>query len=386
MSKDEFLKIQIPSSLSHFLINGVYTTKIDSEQGKVTVSGNVDPNTLIKKLIKNVVGDVTITANRSEFFDFTFPFTESGVAAFVPIKNDEMKNAWIFMKPLTRGLWLTTGAFFFFTGFVVWVLEHHINEEIQGPPLQQVGIIFWFSFSTLVFAHREKITSNLTRFVVIVWVFVVLVLTSSYTASLTSMLTVQQLQPTVTHIYDLIKDGEYVGYQYGSFVAGLMRKYNFDSSMFRSYKTLEEYDEALSKGSRNGGVAAIVDELPYIRLFLSKYCNKYTMISPIYPTSGFGFVFPKGSPLVDDVSRAILKLKEVEKMVRISRKWFNEGSCTGSDGTTITSKRLSADSFKGLFLVAGLSSSLALAIFLLRFVYENRCILTSAASTKHKNS
>ena len=32
---------------------GVYTTKIDSEQGKVTVSGNVDPNTLIKKLIKN---------------------------------------------------------------------------------------------------------------------------------------------------------------------------------------------------------------------------------------------------------------------------------------------------------------------------------------------
>ncbi|KAH6754774.1 hypothetical protein C2S53_020226 [Perilla frutescens var. hirtella] len=339
---------------------------------------------IFKELYDVVVGDVTITANRSEFFDFTFPFTESGVAAVVPIKNDETKNAWIFMKPLTTGLWLTTGAFFFFTGFVVWVLEHHINEEFQGPPLQQVGIIFWFSFSTLVFAHREKITSNLTRFVVIVWVFVVLVLTSSYTASLTSMLTVQQLQPTVTHIYDLIKNGEYVGYQYGSFVAGLMRKFNFDSSMFRSYKTLEEYDEALSKGSRNGGVAAIVDELPYIRLFLSKYCNKYTMISPIYPTSGFGFVFPKGSPLVDDVSRAILKLKEDEKMVRISRKWFNEGGCTGSDGTTITSKRLSADSFKGLFLVAGLSSSLALAIFLLRFVYENQCILTSAGSTKHK--
>ena len=120
--------------------------------------------------------------------------------------------------------------------------------------------------------------------------FVVLVLSSSYTASLASMLTVQQLQPAITDIHDLIKEGEYVGYQNGSFVTGLLRNMNFDTSKFRSYQTLEEYDVALSKGSRNGGVAAIVDELPYIRMFLSKYCRKYTMIGPIYQTSGFGFV------------------------------------------------------------------------------------------------
>ncbi|KAJ8457910.1 hypothetical protein OPV22_030836 [Ensete ventricosum] len=33
-------------------VDGVYTTSIDAEQGKVTVSGNVDPATLIKKLAK----------------------------------------------------------------------------------------------------------------------------------------------------------------------------------------------------------------------------------------------------------------------------------------------------------------------------------------------
>ncbi|KAL1539478.1 glutamate receptor 2.8-like [Salvia divinorum] len=161
---------------------------------------------------------------------------------------------------------------------------------------------------------------------------------------------------------------------------------NFDTSKLRGYRTLAEYDGALSKGSRNGGVAAIVDELPYIRLLLSKYCGKYTMIGPIYQTSGFGFAFQKGSPLVADVSRAILKLIEDEEMEKISRKWFREGGCRGSDGTTATvnSKRLSAGSFKGLFLVAGLSSSFALAVFLSGFVYENRGILSSTASTKHK--
>ncbi|PHU14984.1 Glutamate receptor 2.2 [Capsicum chinense] len=158
-----------------------------------------------------VVGDVTILARRSKYVDFTLPFTESGISAVVPVRDDEKRNAWIFLKPLKSELWITTGTFFVFIGFVVWVLEHRVNNEFRGPKHKQVGMIFWFSFSTLVFAHSAKITSNLTRFVLIVWVFVVLVLTSSYTASLTSMLTVQQLQPTITDLNDLIKNGEYVG-------------------------------------------------------------------------------------------------------------------------------------------------------------------------------
>ncbi|KAH6775074.1 glutamate receptor 3.4 [Perilla frutescens var. hirtella] len=84
-------------------------------------------------------------------------------------------DAWIFMKPLTVGLWLTIGAFFSFTGFVVWVLEHRANKEFQCPTTLQVVTTLWFSFLTLVFAHRENLISNLTRFVVIIWLFVVLV-------------------------------------------------------------------------------------------------------------------------------------------------------------------------------------------------------------------
>ena len=84
------------------------------------------------------------------------PFTESGVAMIVPVKDDESKNEWIFMKPLTMDMWLIIGALFIFIGFVVWVLEHRVNKEFRGPPHQQVGMIFWFSFSTLVFSHRKS--------------------------------------------------------------------------------------------------------------------------------------------------------------------------------------------------------------------------------------
>nr|GMC55757.1 glutamate receptor 2.8-like [Ipomoea batatas] len=329
-----------------------------------------------------VVGDVTILADRSEYVEFSLPFTESGVTTVVPVKQDMRKSAWIFLRPLRTELWVTTGAFLIFIGFVIWVLEHGVNKEFQGPRHKQVGMIFWFSFSTLVYAHREKVISNLSRFVIIVWVFVVLVLTSSYTASLTSMLTVQQLQPTITNVEDLIKNQEPVGYQDGSFVKGLLKKMKFDSSKFLNYSTLEQYDEALTKGSQNGGVAAIVDELPYIRLFLAKYCGKYTMIGPTYKTAGFGFAFPIGSPLVPDISRAVLSVMESESMMRITDKWFrNETDCSQQDRTLLASDSLPLDSFKGIFLIAGASASSALLIFFFRFLNQNKEILESDHST-----
>ncbi|KAF8015221.1 hypothetical protein BT93_H0890 [Corymbia citriodora subsp. variegata] len=102
-----------------------------------------------------VVGDTTIIANRSLYVDFTLPYTESGVAMLVPYKDSKSKNAWVFLKPLTWDLWLTTGCFFVFIALVVWILEHQINEEFRGSIAHQVGTSFWFSFSTMVFAQSN---------------------------------------------------------------------------------------------------------------------------------------------------------------------------------------------------------------------------------------
>ncbi|XP_060217829.1 glutamate receptor 2.8-like [Lycium barbarum] len=215
----------------------------------------------------------------------------------------------------------------------------------------------------------------------------VLVLTSSYTANLTSMLTVQQLQPTITDLNDLIRNGEYVGYQEGSFVKDVLKRMKFDSSKFRIYSTLEEYNDALSRGSKNGGVGAIVDELPYIKLSLNKYCRKYIMVGPTYKAAGFRFAFPKGSPLVPDVSRAVLKVVEGEFMTKIIQKWFgDEIDCPEQDEMAITSDSLTLDSFKGLFLIAGVLAGSALLVFFLSFLYQNREILATDDSIEQKLS
>ncbi|KAL2548160.1 Glutamate receptor 2.7 [Forsythia ovata] len=322
-----------------------------------------------------VVGDVTIVANRSQYVDFTLPYTESGVSMMMPIKKNKGKNAWVFLKPLSWELWLTSFCSFVFIGFLIWLLEHRINEDFRGPPLHQVGMIFWFAFSTMVFAHKEKIISNLARFVLIIWFLVVLILTQSYTASLTSMLTVQQLQPTITDINQLLKNKEYVGYLQGSFVFGLLKQMNFDESRLVQYNSPEECDELFSKGSGNGGIAAAFDEIPYMKLFLANYCSKYTMVDPTYKTGGFSFVFPIGSPLVPDVSRAILNVTEGEKMVEIERAWFGEKTKCPDSSTSLSSNNIGLESFWGLFLIAGIAAVSALIIYVIMFLHEHWNVL-----------
>ena len=132
--------------------------------------------------------------------------------------------------------------------------------------------------------------SNLARFVVIVWVFVVLILTQSYTASLTSLLTVQKLEPTYANLSHLISNTkEYVGCKDGSFVCTLLQQ-GFNARNIRTYKSAEECDQLLMNGSANGGIAAAIDQTPKMKLFLATYCTKYTMIGPIIKTNGFAFV------------------------------------------------------------------------------------------------
>ncbi|KAG6672227.1 hypothetical protein I3842_16G047000 [Carya illinoinensis] len=307
-----------------------------------------------------VVGDITIIANRSNFVDFTLPFTESGVSMVVPLRDNRRKNAWVFLKPLSWDLWMTSGCFFVVIGFVVWLLEHRVNEDFRGPCSHQIGTSLGYAFSIMFFAHREIVINNCTRFVVIIWVFVVLILAQSYTASLASLLTVQQLQPTITEVKQLIKNGE-------------------RESQLKQYNSIQECDELLFKGSANGGRAAAFDEIPYMKLFIGQYCSKYTMAASIYKTDGFGFVsfccmtlhvIPRGSPLVADVSRAILNVTEAEKMKEIESAWLEkQTNCEDSDAQ-VSSESLGLSSFWGLFLIAGIASLSALIFSVSMFFYK----------------
>ena len=132
--------------------------------------------------------------------------------------------------------------------------------------------------------------STLGRLVVLIWLFVVLIINSSYTASLTSILTVQHLSSPVSGIDSLKASDERIGFQVGSFTERyLIEDIGISKSRLVPLGSPEEYAKALQLGSSNGGVGAIVDERPYVEIFLSTQCT-FRIVGQEFTRSGWGFV------------------------------------------------------------------------------------------------
>ncbi|PON83854.1 Ionotropic glutamate receptor [Trema orientale] len=337
------------------------------------------------------VGDIAIVKNRTEIVDFSQPYASTGLVIVAPISRPQ-SNAWVFLKPFTWELWCVTVASFLMIAIVIWTLEHRVNDDFRGPPKRQLVTMFLFSFSTLFKRNQEDTVSPLGRMVMVVWLFLLMVITSSYTASLTSILTVQQLSSPITGIDSLIATNSPIGYQVGSFVYNYLTEILYiPSTRLVSLRSPEEYERALRQGPSNGGVAAIIDELPYVELFLSEQTD-FGIIGQAFTRSGWGFAFQRESPLAVDMSTAILKLSESGKLQEIHKKWFCKMECPGEKGQDNEPNQLRLISFWGLYLLCGAISLFALLIFLLRMVrqfvrYKRReKNLTSPSSSRSSSS
>jgi ionotropic glutamate receptor len=124
---------------------------------------------------------------------------------------------------------------------------------------------------------------------VVVWLLVVWILTSSYTASLSSMFTVQRLQAVNTDIEWLKSSNSKVGCDNDSFVRNYLEDViGFNSENIITVSNESEYTGLFEKKN----ITAAFLELPYKKVFINKHCKGYitTTTPTTYKFGGFGFV------------------------------------------------------------------------------------------------
>ncbi|KAK4257645.1 hypothetical protein QN277_007208 [Acacia crassicarpa] len=150
----------------------------------------------------------------------------------------------------------------------------------------------------------------------------------SYTECLSSILTVHKLQSHYPSEYDVLNDPNIkIEYQGGSFIKGLLEKLKVDKSRVKNYSAIEDYKDALGKGSRKGGVDVIFDEVPHLK------------------------AFPRGSSLTSHFSTAILSVREIMEMDEIEHKYFGSSdndedqSLSNSSSDNESSSSLTSYSF-----------------------------------------
>ncbi|KAM4092980.1 hypothetical protein ACB094_06G080800 [Castanea mollissima] len=312
------------------------------------------------KIFDAVVGDVTIVARRYQHAEFTHPYTESGLVMIVPVISKTSNRAWLFTKPFTMAMWILTAVINLYNGFVIWLLERNNCPELKGSVLNQMGMLIWLAFNTLFSLNGNRLHSNLSRMTMVVWLFVALVIMQTYTANLTSMLTVQHLGPTVTDVEALKSSNAIIGHCTGSFLSKyLVDVLHFNANNIKNFTSIEAFSQALETQE----IAAAFLEVPLANLFLAKYCKGFTIAGPTYKVGGFGFAFPKGSPLVSSITEALLKVSESGRLHELENNMIAAAKCEDVEPDKETPS-LSPNSFLVLFILSGGTSTVALLVYI----------------------
>ncbi|KAH0988489.1 hypothetical protein GBA52_015666 [Prunus armeniaca] len=305
------------------------------------------------------VGDIEVVADRYRFVEFSQPYVSSGLVMVVTVKPDKLKEKWMFMKTFTKSMWFLMIVAHLSVCFVVWLIE---NEHGDNLELKGIGAILWFSVTVLFFAQRERVQSNWARLVLAPWLVVILVVTATFTASLTSMMTVSRVQPSALDVETLKRTNATVGCDGNSFIVRyLINVLEFKPENIKSIASISDYPNAFERKD----IAAAFFVAPHAKVFLAKYCKGYINSGPVYKPSGFAFVFPKGSPLAFDISEAILETNERGQVEQLEKQMLSSYNCSSSIKLE-NEDSIGPGPFSGLFLISGFICASAFFVTVVR--------------------
>lgn len=205
---------------------------------------------------------MTITSERSEYIDFSSPFylAYSGV---VSKEYSFWEKSWIFLSSffslnffrVLAGLCLVILIF----GFFAWLFERRSNKEEFGGGVRGLWSGFWWSavtMTTVGYGDKSPRTAG-GRVVALIWMFTAVIIISGFTASITSSLTVTELE-TDTSSINSFKNKKLGTVQNSGTLKWLNDNFFNDHEV---YSTKEDLLIALNKNE----VDAVVYDLPLLR-------------------------------------------------------------------------------------------------------------------------
>ncbi|XP_070056303.1 glutamate receptor 2.9-like [Nicotiana tomentosiformis] len=326
------------------------------------------------KNLDAAVGDTEIMADRYEYAEFSQPYIDSGLVMIVTERPILKKPHFIVIKAFKLKLWILLAVMSMSTGVVIWLNEYvNNNPDFSGSFPQLIGSMLWFSVTVLSFSQRELIKSNLSRLVLTTWLCVVVVVTACFTAVLSSIMTVPRLEPSILDVDYLIRTNAAVGCNGNSFIVRyLVNSLHLKPENIKKISSISDYPKAFEKGE----ISAAFFVAPHAKVFLSKYCKGYTKSGPVFKLGGFGFVFPKGSPLAVDISEAVLKVSQSGEINQLEEQMLISSNCSSSSAKE-QDPGLGPELFSGPLLISGVICGIVLLISIARLVRRHWLNLSS---------
>jgi ABC-type amino acid transport substrate-binding protein len=248
---------------------------------------------------------ITVTAEREQVLDFSHPYFASGLGIAVALDSS---GGWLSLaEALFSVAFLEAVAALILVllvaGGLVWMFERRRNaEEFGGKAHQGIASAFWWSAVTMTtVGYGDKAPKTVGgRIVALIWMFVSLVIVSSLIAGISSALTVNRLEGTVSGPEDL--PGRAIATVPGTTSEKYLRDHRIP---FRSHATAAETLAALAAGE----VDAVVYDRPILRYLINRsYRGRLDVLPHILERELYAIALSPDNPRREAINRAILKI------------------------------------------------------------------------------
>jgi ABC-type amino acid transport substrate-binding protein len=268
--------------------------------------------------VDGAIANISITAAREEVLDFSLPIYQSGLQLMVEGAPPPPPWRQIFSREIFIYILLAIGMLFGF-GMLMWVFERHRQPYFERSASEVMFPAFWWALNLLVnggFEERQP-RSLPGRILATLMVFSSLFVVGLFVARITAVMTVTALTSTVTGINDL--DQRSVGTVSGSTAAEFLDLRSVEYIGYAGFAEVIAEFEA-------GRLDVVMFDAPLLQYYLSQESGSDAyLVDRVFRSEDYGIALPTGSPLREELNRALLVLRESGEYTAIERKWFGDG-------------------------------------------------------------
>jgi polar amino acid transport system substrate-binding protein len=234
--------------------------------------------------------------------DFTHPFYTTGLGIAVSAPSGTPWLA-VLRRILSRQFLAVIGMLALVlmgVGFLVWLFERRRNsEQFGGKPVHGIGSGFWWSAVTMTtVGYGDKAPRTLPgRVIALIWMFTGIIIISSFTAAITSALTVGQIGSSIRGPGDL--PGVRVAAVANSTGEQYLRGRHVS---YRNYADALGALQALEAGRAD----AVVYAAPILKyLARENFPGIITVLPNTFARQDYAIAVPQGSPLRETLDRVL---------------------------------------------------------------------------------
>jgi ABC-type amino acid transport substrate-binding protein len=249
---------------------------------------------------------ITVNLDREKRLDFSHPFHASGLGIAVSLDRGRVRPWRLLEHSLSETLVrvvLILFAVLLLSAAAIYLVERKGNpDHFGGGVLKGVGAGLWWAIVTITtVGYGDKSPKTLAgRAVAVLGIFAGIIVISMFTAAVTSIMTVSQLQGRISGPRDL------PGVRVGTVKASTSSDYL--ASRHIAFDACETVDEALGKVvSRE--LDAVVYDAPLLRYeIFRKYYGKCRVLPHLFEEQNYAIAMPSGSPSREQVNHTILRM------------------------------------------------------------------------------